>query len=273
MVDTLRAVRCLGRWAVGVVFVGFVCTLAPNGATAGPPGERVAAITPGDGRTEREADLPRVLSEADSARYARIFELQVAGKWHAADDEIAKLGNRILMGHVMAQRYLHPTHYRSKYRELKAWLKSYADHPQARRIYKLAMRRKPKGAGSPRRPVLPSQPGIVQNRAAPSKGYISPRTRSNAQRRKLINLIAHMRKHLFRNQLAGAEKHLMKKDFAKLADAVESDIVRSEIAHAYFIGGKDRKAVELAVASAERSDRRVPLATCHARARMHSAAS
>lgn len=260
MVDTLWAARCLGRWAVGAIFVGFVCTLAPNGATAGQPEVRVAAMSPGGGATQREADLPRVLSDADAARYAHIFGLQVAGKWHAADDEIAKLGNRVLMGHVMAQRYLHPTRYRSKYRELKTWLKSYADHPQARRIYKLAMRRKPKDAGSPRRPVLPSQPGVVQDRSTSSKGYISARKRSRAERRKLINLIAHMRKHLLRNQLAGAAKHLTKKDFAKLADEVEFDIVRSEIAHAYFIGGKDRKAVELAVASAERSDRRVPLA-------------
>ena len=48
------------------------------------------------------------------------------------------------MGHVMAQRYLHPTKYQSRYKELKAWMAEYADLHYARQIYKLALRRKPK---------------------------------------------------------------------------------------------------------------------------------
>ena len=48
------------------------------------------------------------------------------------------------MGHVMAQRYLHPTKYRSRYKELKAWMAKYADHPDAPRLYKLAKRRQPR---------------------------------------------------------------------------------------------------------------------------------
>ena len=39
------------------------------------------------------------------------------------------------MGHVLARRYLHPTRYRSSYKELKDWLADYADHPQAKQIY------------------------------------------------------------------------------------------------------------------------------------------
>ena len=59
------------------------------------------------------------------------------------------------MGHILAQRYLHPTCYRSKYLELYYWLKKYNDHPQAKRIYRLAIKRMPKGYKSPNKPIKP----------------------------------------------------------------------------------------------------------------------
>ncbi|MBL6865226.1 MAG: hypothetical protein ISQ90_10585, partial [Rhodospirillales bacterium] len=82
-----------------------------------------------------EANLPGIVSEADASRYRVIFDLQENGDWLAADKIIKILDNKILLGHVLAQRYLHPTKYRTKYKELKAWLAKYADHPQARRLY------------------------------------------------------------------------------------------------------------------------------------------
>ena len=74
---------------------------------------------------------PTVLSAADIDRYRKIKTLQEAGKWSSADKVIAGLENRILMGHVQFQRYMHPKKYRSKYVELKGWLDKYADHPGA----------------------------------------------------------------------------------------------------------------------------------------------
>src|SRR3546814_13274063 len=57
------------------------------------------------------------------------------------------------MGHVLFQRYMHPTAWRSSFAELSGWLKHYADHPGADRIYRLALRRKPRGARAPAKPV------------------------------------------------------------------------------------------------------------------------
>ena len=99
------------------------------------------------------AALPRVLSDEDVALYRRIFALQVGGQWKAADRLVAKLTDRLLMGHVLAQRYLHRTKYRTRYKELKAWLAKYADHPDAGRLYKLALKRKPKNWLRPKAPV------------------------------------------------------------------------------------------------------------------------
>ena len=91
-----------------------------------------------------EAQLPDILSEADRTRYRKIFAIQERGDWRGADRLIKKLDKKLLLGHVMAQRYLHPTKYRSRYVELSRWMKSYADHPDAKRIYKLALSRKPR---------------------------------------------------------------------------------------------------------------------------------
>lgn len=44
------------------------------------------------------------------------------------------------MGHVLAEKYLSRT-YKSDYAELKSWLEKYSDHPQAARIYALALRK------------------------------------------------------------------------------------------------------------------------------------
>ena len=109
-----------------------------------------AALIPGlDLR--READLPTVLSAEDAERYRLILLLQQNGQWSAADREISGLKNPLLMGHVLAQRYLHPQ-YRSNYAELANWLGLYRDQPEARTIYSMAIQRLPAGTAPPEKP-------------------------------------------------------------------------------------------------------------------------
>ena len=118
-----------------------------------PTSVETAALPRAGDADEPEAALPRILGRADVALYSRIFTLQRPGDWRAADSLIARLGDPLLLGHVLYQRYMHPTKYRSKYKELKAWMQAYADHPGARRVYRLALRRQPKNWRAPRRPV------------------------------------------------------------------------------------------------------------------------
>src|SRR3546814_8059183 len=58
--------------------------------------------------------LPAVLTPHDADLYRRIFVLQEDGRWPQADRLIAGLSDKRLLGHLLAQRYLHPTAYRSK---------------------------------------------------------------------------------------------------------------------------------------------------------------
>ena len=257
MPGDVATARHRARRVLWAFFVGFAIGLAAQAARADDDAVRVAAVPPGGGEIGHESVLPRVLSDGDIALYRRIFALQEEGDLHAAAHEIEKLGNRVLMGHVQAQKYLHPTAHRSTFEELKLWLDDYADHPQARRIYRLAMRRKPADARAPRKPVPPMR--AEADDEPRNTGYISPRKRSKADRRKLINLLAHIRNHLRRGEIKHAREHLDGPKLNRLADDVERDIIRAEVAYVHFLRGRDETALALGAASGERSGELAPL--------------
>ena len=98
-------------------------------------------------------DIMRVLSDEDAERYRKIFAAQEDGRWKQADALIAQLDDKILMGYVLYQRYMHPTAYRSSYDELKRWMAYYADLPDASKVYSLALKRRPRKASPPVRPI------------------------------------------------------------------------------------------------------------------------
>ena len=95
----------------------------------------------------------KIFSEEDVHYYQQAYLFQEKCKWKSANKHLLKISNKILVGHILAQRYLHPDCYRSKYLELYYWLKKYNDLPQAKRIYRLAVKRMPKGYKSPNQPI------------------------------------------------------------------------------------------------------------------------
>ncbi len=103
--------------------------------------------------SETYADPLIILSESDITLYREIFDLQERGQWKAANTRINAINNPILMGYVEHQRYMHPTAYRSSFDELKKWMAYYADLPEAKEVYNLALKRRPRGVSNPRKPV------------------------------------------------------------------------------------------------------------------------
>ncbi|HEY4135655.1 MAG TPA: lytic transglycosylase domain-containing protein [Alphaproteobacteria bacterium] len=97
-------------------------------------------------------ELPDVLSSADAARYEQIFDLQDDGHFPQADKLVAALRDKSLMGYVEAQRYLSPR-YKTTYVELSKWLAEYGDHADAKRIYALALKKKPAKGVPPKAPT------------------------------------------------------------------------------------------------------------------------
>jgi len=134
----------------------------------------------------------KILSEEDVLKYQAIFDLQEECKWKKANKYILEISNNILMGHVLSQRYLHPSCYRSDFVELTHWLKRYNDLPQAKRIYRLAVKRMPQGYKSPVKPIKPI--GIQKENLGSKKNsyYQSKKKLSKNQKlekKKLINAI------------------------------------------------------------------------------------
>ncbi|MDX1484670.1 MAG: transglycosylase SLT domain-containing protein [Alphaproteobacteria bacterium] len=203
------------------------------------------------------AGIPPILEAADVSRYRRIFALQKAGRWADADRLVATLDDRILMGHVLAQRYLHPTKYRSRFHELRDWMERYADHPEARRIYRLAQRRKPRKAAPPRPP-----------RPTDGAALLEPETEaSDAPRRKLRRFARgraersvrrYIRRLVRRERLSAAERYL---DQAKARRAIGTagiDRARAIIAGGWYRWGNFERALSLAEAAAKRSGNAAP---------------
>ena len=107
---------------------GLLLSLTLIGAIAAVPSDAQVqrkvetAALPNPGATiDPTTSLPAMLSAADVATYKRIFRAQMRADWKGADQEVAKLKDNRLLGHVLAQRYLHPGR-RTTYAELRAWL-------------------------------------------------------------------------------------------------------------------------------------------------------
>lgn len=172
-----RTARCGLAVAVALVAVAAAVGLDGDTARAQAPrpdvAERVLSVSAESGAVRETATEPAPhwsldegvllpddwdalayqMTPVDARRYARIFEMQGRGDWAAADREIARLSDRRLMGHVTAQRLLHPTDYRASWAELRDWLDRYADLPVADQVHRLAVRRQPRGERPPRAPV------------------------------------------------------------------------------------------------------------------------
>jgi len=179
--------------------------------------------------------LPAPLGDADVSRYRHIFELQQDGRWKQADKEIAQLEDRLLLGHVEAQRYLHPTKYRSRFRELSAWLRNYADHPDAPQIYKLAMGRKPKNAANPRPTARAEATGYTD-----AGGEEVVRRRFSHRARSVLRRIRGL---VRRERLTAAEDYLKQARRGLRADETAAALGR--IAAGWYYFGKDEKVLEL----------------------------
>ncbi|MDR3531585.1 MAG: lytic transglycosylase domain-containing protein [Rhodopila sp.] len=89
----------------------------------------------------------------------RIFAFQARGDIPAAIRAASGLDDTLLLGDVLADRYLGRYH-RSTADELSDWLARYRDLPDAPAIHALLLTRLPKGAASP---VAPEAPSLIRS--------------------------------------------------------------------------------------------------------------
>ena len=201
----------------------------------------------------RASSLPDVLSPADEQRYRQIFAFQEEAGWRAADRLIDGLEDKILLGHVLAQRYLYPdsSKYRSQFEELARWMNAYADIPDARRIYRLAKRRQPKGAKAPRKPTSRLYHAAASAKIIERAGY-RPATRASRR------ILKRVRDLVGRDRLTIATRYVSSN--RKALGAIGYDLARTRIAAGWFFYGNAGKAFDMAQVAAERSGARLPYA-------------
>ncbi len=84
---------------------------------------------------------PAVLSADDVQRYRQIFADEREGDFSAAQELVAGLSDRSLVGYAQAEHYLSPHSKKATVTELVDWLNEYKELPVAERIYDLAIER------------------------------------------------------------------------------------------------------------------------------------
>ena len=204
-------------------------------------------------------DLPQPLSDADVARYQQIFDLQLQKKWKEADKLISKLENDLLLGRVLSQRYLHPTGWRSTYKQLRGWLNKYNDHPAASRISWLAKKRRPANAKTAKDPKKGYLNGYGRSGIGSSYVVIPASNKGRAAPSKTRKLARDIRFRVRSGWPSGALEMLSKANL-KYLTKYEEAVLRADIAHGYFIYGKDNDAIAQAKRAIAIAGRDVPQA-------------
>lgn len=203
----------------------------------------------------------KILSNEDQLNYQSIFNLQKICQWKKANSKILKINNKILMGHILSNRYLHPHCYKSEFLELTFWLKKYNDHPDAKKIYKLAIKRMPKGFKSPKKPINPI--GILEinnNNYKSLNDYKSDKKLTKNQRIEKKKLLNTIKSRVNKGWPSGAVKMLNQRDVKILLDQIEIDQQKELIAKGYFLANKNDLSIKYSLEALENSAIYVPYA-------------
>jgi len=197
---------------------------------------------------------------ADARRYRRVFELQAEADWDRADREIARIQDQRLMGHVLHQRLMHPS-YRAGFPELRAWLDRYADHPNADQVYRLAVRRQPRGERPPKAPAETGGLGGGNLESYDNQRPLDVKPRTRAERSAAgTALLEQVDRLLKAGELEEAVALLDGDGAAQELDPKTLDMARADVAAELFYAGHPREALRVAAEVAGRTGASIPLA-------------
>ena len=187
---------------------------------------------------------PGPLSAQDAARYSRILSLQSSGHWAAADREVERLEDRLLVGHMLADRYLDNRSYRPSYSELVVWLQRYGDLPMADRIRAQAMRQRPAGAEAPPRPTA-----VSLNQFGLPAGSRDELDDTPAPRKDAGDVAPRIAAALRTDKLDLAEKLLADPQVGGRLSAANRAIAAADVANYAYMKGEDTRALKAAEAA------------------------
>jgi soluble lytic murein transglycosylase len=230
---------------------------APAGRTGGPQTHAATASLPPLVRSNFHYSP---ISDTNAVLYRRILDRQAAGDIAGADHLLAQVTDDRLRGPVLYQRYIDPTSSHPGFAELRDWLDRYADQPGADRVYRLAQARAPKNFhGALRQPVQYDWVGkpmpILSDAPKP---YTPQHPRTEAQDNAILTLKKTIRIDIRQGNPSEALKLLSQDDAGKLLEPVEYDQLRGEIAKGFMSAGDLKTAMDLSLASIQRSAENAP---------------
>lgn len=219
----------------------------------------MAAITGTPARMGRQSNIPAILSENDEQLYRAAFQAQARGQNAYADRMIAKIHDPILMGPLLAQRYLADGG-RSQAGDLRDWLNKYSDQADADAIYRLARQR---GASDLRSPSVSraSLPRTSSHDELAQSGdflYETTRSLSSSEHRRLDSAKDRFRAVLRREDFDKAAALLDGPELQAIFDKIDYDEMKTVLAQALFAEGRDAEALRWAKEAAERSGDLLP---------------
>lgn len=175
-----------------------------------------------------------LVSDRDVTIYKKMFRALEQADFEELDKLQKKLENHILLGAVLAEKYLHPK-YKSSAAELSDWLENYNSYPQAKRIYQLASRK----ASDPEKL---KKPVFLDNgtQAADENSVFVNRQRGR------------FRDYINRGKTRPARAVLENKRFRNSAPNEVWDDMAATLALKYLVDNYDRLAYEWAVKASKR---------------------
>ncbi len=210
-------------------------------------------------------NVKQILSPHDIKIYKKIFEIQKlpikskkSKEWKKVDDLIKRLNDKILLGNVYAERFLHPTGWRSSYTDLKNWLDKYNDHPDASRISRIALKRKPNNLKNPKKPT----PGFLNGYGTYKTNVLKPifPIDNKIYKKFAYTTSIKFRRAINKKNTLYAENLLNSKKVKNYLTKKELSQLRAEFSHALFIFQQDYKSIRQARLSVSLSEKPNPLA-------------
>ncbi len=184
--------------------------------------------------------LPQPLNPSDAARVRRIFALQDRGRLADAQALIDDLDDRLLLGAILADRYLGRYH-RSTAAELADWMDRFGDQPDAPAIHSLLLRRLAPGMAAPPAPAQAS----LDLPPAPELGLADdPDPQPGITRNAWLDRAVAARLHS-----GGASAALRLIDATRHLTPAYAAVLHAEIARTLFTANEDAAALQVATSA------------------------
>ncbi len=184
------------------------------------------------------------LSNRNIKKYKQLFGYIEKADFEKVDKLISKLDNQILLGHVLAEKYLHAK-YKTSCEELVDWLLSYEDFPQAKRLYRLSKRKKCA--------YIQSEKNLESEVDETKKISLKYLEKLNAgDRNFLVKQSKKFRSYIAKGKTLPARQILENKRFQKLAPKPYWDGLAATLALKYLVDNYDKKALEWGIKASKR---------------------